>query len=110
MREIKAIIRPERLLDVVDALRRIPNMPGVTVSAVQGFARGATSSLDLPAPVGQAQFTKVEAVVPFAMTTRVIEAIRGAAHTGRPGDGKIFVLPVDIVTRISTGEEGEEAI
>lgn len=109
MREIKAIIRPDRLSDVVNALREIPEMPGVTVSVVQGFGRGASQkTADMAA--GEAQFTKVETVVPFALTKQVIEAIRRAAHTGRPGDGKIFVIPVDIVTRISTGEDGEEAI
>lgn len=58
----------------------------------------------------EAQFAKVETVVPFGLAKQVIEAIRRAAHTGRPGDGKIFVIPVDLVTRISTGEEGGEAI
>jgi nitrogen regulatory protein P-II 1 len=110
MREIKAIIRPDRLSDVVYALRQIPHMPGVTVSVVQGFGRGDVQQTPGMEPVGEAQFAKVETVVPFALAKQVIEAIRRAAHTGRPGDGKIFVIPVDIVTRISTGEEGEEAI
>ena len=110
MREIKAIIRPDRLSDVVHALRQIPRMPGVTVSVVQGFGRGDGGPRGGMEPVGEAQFAKVETVVPFALAKQVIEAIRRAAHTGRPGDGKIFVIPVDIVTRISTGEEGEEAI
>jgi nitrogen regulatory protein P-II 1 len=110
MREIKAIIRPDRLSDVVSALRQIPHMPGVTVSVVQGFGRGDVQQTHGMEPVGETQFTKVETVVPFGLAKEVIEAIRRAAHTGRPGDGKIFVIPVDIVTRISTGEEGEEAI
>lgn len=110
MREIKAIIRPDCLSDVVHALRQIPHMPGVTVSVVQGFGRGDVQQTDGIEPVGEAQFAKVETVVPFALAKQVIEAIRRAAHTGHSGDGKIFVIPVDNVTRISTGEEGEEAI
>lgn len=110
MREIKAIIRPDRLSDVVHALRQIPHMPGVTVSVVQGFGRGDAESTRSVESQGETQFAKVETVVPFALAKQVIEAIRRAAHTGRQGDGKIFVIPVDLVTRISTGEEGEEAI
>ena len=110
MREIKAIIRPDRLSDVIRALREIPHMPGVTVSVVQGFGRGVVQQAHGIGPVAEAQFAKVETVVPFALAKQVIEAIRRAAHTGGPGDGKIFVIPVDNVTRISTGEEDEEAI
>lgn len=110
MREIKAIIQSDRLSDVVCALRQIPQMPGVTVSVVQGFGRGDVQHTRGTEPVGEAQFTKIETVVPFGLAKQVTEAIRRAAHTGRPGDGKIFVIPVDNVTRISTGEEGEEAI
>lgn len=111
MREIKAIIRPDRLSDVVQALRQIPRMPGVTVSVVQGFGRGgAQQQAGLADTVGEAQFAKVESVVPTELVKDVIDAIRRAAHTGRPGDGKLFVIPVEHVTRISTGEADEEAI
>lgn len=111
MREIKAIIRPDRLSDVLEALRTIPQMPGVTVSVVQGFGRGGTQQtaggVDAP---GQAQFAKVETVVAIALVKDVVEAIRHGARTGRPGDGKVFVIPVEHATRVSTGEEDEEAI
>jgi len=110
MREIKAIIRPERLSDVVHALRQIPQMPGVTVSVVRGFGRGAqqeSAGLDWG---GEAEFAKVETVVPVALVKDVVDAIRRGAHTGRPGDGKVFVIPIEHATRVSTGEEGEEAI
>lgn len=111
MREIKAIIRPDRLSDVVQALRQIPGMPGVTVSVVQGFGRGgAQQQPSGVGPIGEAQFAKVETVVPAHLVKEVIEAIRRAAHTGRPGDGKLFVIPVEHVTRVSTGEADEEAI
>lgn len=111
MREIKAIIRPDRLSDVVQALRDIPQMPGVTVSVVHGFGRGGPQQLTRTSdPVGEAQFAKVETVVPFGLVKQVVEAIRHAAHTGRPGDGRLFVIPVEHVTRLSTGEEDEDAI
>ena len=110
IREIKAIIRPDRLSDVVQALREIPHMPGVTVSVVQGFGRGDVDRTPSMEPGGQAQFVKVETVVPVGLVKQVTTAIQRAAHTGRSGDGKIFVIPVDHVTRVSTGEEGEEAI
>ena len=111
MREIKAIIRPERLSDVVQALRQIPQMPGVTVSVVRGFGRGGAQQ-HAPGvdPLGEAQFAKVETVVPVALVKDVVEAIRHGARTGRPGDGKVFVIPVEHATRVSTGEEDEEAI
>ncbi|MDO8795758.1 MAG: P-II family nitrogen regulator [Vicinamibacterales bacterium] len=110
MREVKAIIRPDRLSAVVHALHQIPLMPGVTVSLVQGFGRGEPHQLEAVDPFGEARFAKVEVVVPAALVKPVVEAIRLMAHTGRPGDGKIFVIPVDEVTRISTGEEGEGGI
>ena len=110
MREIKAIIRPDRLSDVLHALRQIPEMPGVTVSVVQGFGRGQGRQSGDTGFVGEAQFAKVETVVPVDLVQRVIETVRRTAHTGRAGDGKIFVIAVEHVTRISTGEEDEEAI
>ena len=112
MREIKAIIRPDRLSDVVQALREIPQMPGVTVSVVHGFGRGGPRQVGRvsDAVVGEAQFAKVETVVPVVLVKQVVEAIRRAAHTGRAGDGKVFVIPVEHVTRLSTGEEDGEAI
>jgi len=111
MREIKAIIRPDRLSDVVQALREIPLMPGVTVSIVHGFGRGGPQQLTSRSdPFGEAQFAKIETVVPIRLVKQVTDAIRSAARTGRPGDGKLFVIPVEHVTRLSTGEEDEEAI
>ena len=110
MREIKAIIRPDRLSAVIYALHQIPLMPGVTVSQVQGFGRGEPHQPVPVDPFGEARFSKIEVVVPVALVKAVVETIRLTAHTGRPGDGKIFVIPVDQVTRISTGEEDEAGI
>ena len=112
IREIKAIIRPDRLSEVIQALRQIPRMPGVTVSVVNGFGRGGSAQQEQSTveAVGEAQFAKVETVVPLELVKEVVEAIRSAAHTGRPGDGKVFVIPVEHAVRVSTGEENEEAI
>ena len=111
IREIKAIIRPDRLSDVVQALREIPHMPGVTVSFVQGFGRGgATQETRGVDPAGVAQFAKVETVVPAGLVKEVVDAIRRAAHTGRPGDGKVFVIAVEHAMRVCSGEENEDAI
>lgn len=110
MREIKAIVRPDRLHDVIHALRQIQDMPGVTVSVVQGFGRRHVEHARDLEPVGETQFVKVETVVPVELVKEVIDAIRQSAHTGRSGDGKIFVIPVESVTRISTAEQGDEAV
>ena len=110
MREIKAIIRRESLSAVIHALHQIPLMPGVTASVVQGFGRGESHQLEDVDPFGEARFAKLETVVPALLVTSVVDTIRRVAHTGRPGDGKIFVLQVEQVTRISTGEENEAGI
>lgn len=89
MKEVKAIIRPERLSDVLQALHDIPRLPGVTVSHVRGFGRR------LPAdPEGESfaatDMTKLEIVVPEDLLDEVVGTIERAAHTVRFGDGKIF--------------------
>lgn len=108
MREVKAIIKRDRLDEIVRALRQIPDMPGLTVSVVHGFGRAQPGRPTDEAD--HAEFAKLETVVRAALVKRVTEVIRTVAHTGRPSDGKIFVFPVEAVTRISSGEEGEEAI
>jgi len=109
MREIKAIIKPERLPDVLRALHTMPDLPGVTVSTVRGFGRryppeGTEQTFD------EIEMTKLEIVVPDELTAQVVETIERAARTGRIGDGKIFVMPMEEVVRIRTGERGSSAI
>lgn len=106
MKEIKAIIQEFMLPKVLEALRGHPEFPGLTVSKVGGFGRRGTEE-DLSATSPK---IKLEIVVPAVHVDSVIELIRSHAHTGRPGDGKIFVYTVDEVVRISTGEKGESAI
>jgi nitrogen regulatory protein P-II 1 len=112
VKKIEAIIKPFKLDEVKEALSEVGVM-GLTVTEVKGFGRqkghtelyrGAEYVVDfLPK-------AKVEVVVPDELVARVIEAIERAAKTGRIGDGKIFVLPIDEVVRIRTGERGEGAL
>ncbi|MBU4405169.1 MAG: P-II family nitrogen regulator [Candidatus Aminicenantes bacterium] len=113
MKEIKAIIQPYMLDNVCDALVQIEGLPGLTVSQVLGF--GKTRAVDAENAVMEngrafAKKTKIEVVVPDDMAVSVVDAITRAAHTGKPGDGKIFVCQIAEVVRIRTGERGEKAV
>ena len=101
MREVKALFRPQRLDEVVEALRGIPGSPGVTVSKVRAYA-GAPSAEHQPTGGDdvEADFVKLEALVPTALVDRVVAAIAQAGHTGRAGDGIVFVVPVEDFVRI----------
>ncbi|HAS89483.1 MAG TPA: P-II family nitrogen regulator [Desulfovibrio sp.] len=112
MRKIEIIIRPFKVDDVKDAIAAL-GLKGMTVTDVKGFGRqgghkevyrGAEYQVDFIAK------TKVEIVVDADRVHEVIEAVSEAAKTGKVGDGKIFVLPVEEVVRIRTGETGPEAI
>ena len=112
MKMITAIIKPFKLDDVREALSDI-GVQGITVTEVKGFGRqkghtelyrGAEYVVDF-LPKGQ-----VEVAVDTDIAEKVIEAIRGAANTGKIGDGKIFVSTVEDVVRIRTGETGAEAL
>lgn len=113
MKEIKAIIQPFLLSKVVEALKEIEGLPGVTVSDVRGFGRArAVGSPDTETggAVEYVKKVKLETVIPDRFVEAVIRTIREKAHTGNPGDGKIFVYEVDDVIRIRTGERGEAGI
>jgi nitrogen regulatory protein P-II 1 len=112
MKQITAIIKPFKLDEVREALAEV-GISGLTVTEVKGFGRqkghtelyrGAEYVVDFLPKV------KVEAVVSDTLVERAIEAIMKAARTGKIGDGKIFVRPVEQVIRIRTGEEGEAAV
>ena len=112
MRKIEAIIKPFKLDEVKDALNDI-GLQGITVIEAKGFGRqkghtelyrGAEYVVDFLPKV------KIELVLEDSMVERAIEAILGAAQTGRIGDGKVFVTPVEEAIRIRTGEKGTEAI
>jgi nitrogen regulatory protein P-II 1 len=112
MRKIEAVIKPFKLDEVKEALHGI-GIQGMTVTEVRGFGRqkghtelyrGAEYVVDFLPKI------KLEIAVKDDMVDKVIDAIVSAANTGRIGDGKIFVLPMDEVIRIRTGERGPEAV
>ncbi len=114
MKEIKAIIQPFRLDAVIDALRRHPELPGVTISEVVGF--GKQQAVGTPEAqrvrVGAHAFakkTKLEIVVEDDLAADVVELIAAAARTGNPGDGIIFVAPVASARRVRGGAGGPPA-
>lgn len=112
MKKIEAIIKPFKLDDVKEALQEV-GLQGMTVTDVRGFGRqkghtelyrGAEYVVDFLPKV------KIELVVENNLVARAVEAIKTAAHSGRIGDGKIFIIPVEDAVRIRTGETGGEAI
>ena len=109
MREIKAIIRPERLTDVLHALHDIPKLPGVTVSYVRGFGKQSPAA-DEAGAFASVDMAKVEVVVPTEIAMTVVDTIERAAHTGRLGDGKIFMMPVEHAVKVRSGERGAGAL
>ena len=109
IREIKAIVREDRVPDILHALHHIEGLPGATLSIVRGFGRRIAGT-DAPTEYGETEMAKIELVVPAALVSQVTAAIQRAAHTGRPGDGKIFVIPVEDVINVRSGERGIDAL
>ena len=112
MQKIEAIIRPERLQDVQDALDDL-GVSGLTVSDVVGCGRqkGYTEQYrGSRANISLLPKLKVESIVPGAMVDSVVDAILAAAFTGEIGDGRVFVSPIEQAVRIRTGERGEESV
>lgn len=112
MKKIEAIIKPFKLDDVKEALQDV-GLQGMTVTEAKGFGRqkghtelyrGAEYVVDFLPKI------KIELVVPDNRVDAAIEAIQNAAQTGRIGDGKIFVMPVENAIRIRTGEAGDDAL
>lgn len=112
MKKIEAIIKPFKLDDVKEALQDV-GLQGMTVTEARGFGRqkghtelyrGAEYVVDFLPKL------KIELVVEDNIVERAIEAIKSAAHSGRIGDGKIFVSTVEDAIRIRTGERGRDAI
>ena len=112
MKKIEAIIKPFKLDEVKEALHEV-GLQGITVTEAKGFGRqkghtelyrGAEYVVDFLPKV------KIEIVLEDAMLDRAIEAIQKAAHTGRIGDGKIFVYAIEDAIRIRTGERGADAV
>ena len=111
MHEIKAIIRPARGGEhVMQALQAIPHVPGVTMSRVHVFARPQSHGADAVPRSNEADFVKLETVVAADLVETVTEAIRAAAHTGRAGDGMIFISDVRGAIRIRSGDRDRAAL
>jgi nitrogen regulatory protein P-II 1 len=112
MKKVEAIIRPEKLQPVQDALDAL-GTSGLTITEVLGCGaqRGYTESYrGTRVNISLQRKVKVEAVVADGVVEAVVDAIIQAAHTGEIGDGKVFILPVDTAVRIRTGERGEEVV
>ncbi|MGO9614195.1 MAG: P-II family nitrogen regulator [Dissulfurispiraceae bacterium] len=112
MKKVEAVIKPFKLDEVKDALNEI-GVQGLTVTEVKGFGRqkghtelyrGAEYVVDFIPKI------KLEIVAADALVPKIISAIEKAAKTGKIGDGKIFVHPIEDVIRIRTGERGESAV
>jgi len=112
MKLIKAIIKPFKLEEVKDALSEI-GVEGMTVSEVKGFGRqkghteiyrGSEYTVDFLPKV------KIEIAIADDLVNKVVDAIVSAAQTGKIGDGKVFIIPVEEAVRIRTGEKGEIAL
>jgi nitrogen regulatory protein P-II 1 len=112
MKKVEAIVKPFKLDDVKESLKEI-GIQGLTVTEVKGFGRqkghtelyrGAEYVIDFLPKI------KLEIVVSDDMVSKVIDAIIDSAKTGKIGDGKIFVLPMEEVIRIRTGERGDDAL
>lgn len=112
MKKIEAIIRPHLLEAVRNALQEV-NVVGMTISEVQGYGRQKGHTETYRGTEYQIEFipkVKVEVIIPDDVEDMVIHAITKTAKTGKFGDGKIFVVPIDDVIRIRTGERGEAAL
>lgn len=112
MKKIEAIIKPFKLDDVKEALNEV-GIKGMTISEVKGYGRqkghkeiyrGAEYVVDFIPKI------KIEIVVDTDVVHRVVEKIREAANTGKIGDGKIFISPIEEAIRVRTGETGNDAI
>jgi nitrogen regulatory protein PII len=112
MKLVEAIIKPFKLEEVKEALSEI-GIEGMTVTEVKGFGRqkghteiyrGSEYSVDFLPKV------KIEIAVPDELASKTVQTIVESAKTGKIGDGKVFVIPIEESVRIRTGEEGEEAL
>ncbi|MGI9535577.1 MAG: P-II family nitrogen regulator [Desulfocapsaceae bacterium] len=112
MKKIEAIIKPHKLDDVKEALTEI-GIKGMTVTEVKGYGRqkghteiyrGAEYVVDFLPKI------KIEIVVPADIADQAVDKIRDSANTGKIGDGKIFVLPIERIVRVRTGEENRDAV
>lgn len=110
MFEVKAIVRLDRQEEVIRTLHEMPDLPGLTVSVVEGVGHRHGPKEAEPDAYGRVRMGKIEIVVDEGRLPQVLDAFRRGAHTGRPGDGKVFVVRVEQVLRLRTGETDEAAL
>ncbi len=113
MKKIKAYIQSHRLSEVTLALRKVEDLPGMSVTEVKGFGRRCESEDHQHADDDPSDFVSISKIEIFCtddLVDRLVDTIAKAAHTGLCGDGKVYVLPVERALRISTGETGDKAV
>ncbi len=113
MKEIKAIIRPFKLDDVITELHKLEGLPGLTISYIKGFGKSKAKNSKEAIKEGLhnvVERVKLEIVVHDEMVDKVVDTIQKTAHTGNTGDGKIFIVDVNNTIKIRTNERGEQAI
>lgn len=113
MKEIKAIIRPSKLLEVTEELHGIEGLPGVTISEIKGFGKGRARNAADKVTYEMVEFMpriQLEVVVADEMVDDVVNVIQKYAHTGNTGDGKIFVSTIDDIVKIRTNQRGRDAV
>jgi nitrogen regulatory protein PII len=113
MKEIKAVIQPFVLSRVVWALQKIDRFPGMTITKVQGFGKGRGKDAQhriVEDLIDYVPKVKIEMIVSDEMAEEVFQTVLKNAHTGKKGDGKIWVSDLRDIVKIRTGESGEEAV
>ncbi len=110
MFEVKAVVRLDKQDDVIRTLHEILDLPGLTLSVVEGIGRQQSVEGEARQTFGRVSMAKIEVVVSADRLARVLAAIELSARTGRPGDGKVFVFKVEQVMKIRTGETGHAAL
>ena len=113
MKRIIAVIKPNMLDDVIFALHKIEDFPGATMTEVRGMGRGFRRYVQEKrhySPLGYPTQIRIEIVCKEKQTETIIGVIEESARTGKSGDGKIFISPVDEAVRIRTGQRGNNVI
>ncbi len=113
MKEVKAIIRQFKLDSVITELHKIEGLPGITISEIKGFGKFKGRDEEMTISEGLHQLVpkvKIEIVVHNDLVDEIVNTIQRTAHTGNPGDGKIFLTNLENVVKIRTNERGEIAI
>jgi len=111
MKMVIAFIQPFMAQQVVHALHRVPGLTGASFTEVKGVGRGRpTDAPSAEALYGTSNKVRVEVMVREDIADAVVRALHEGAQTGKRGDGKIYVLPVERAVRIATGEEGADGV